>query len=126
MSILPHQLSVVIRVISRRDERQVVVFNAHPHRNEYLTSQAPPPSFRSAQAIVMKFGYYNFIVDQFTRLPPPLYADLSGKSVLVVGANTGIGFELVKHFARQSPQSLFLACRDEQKGRMAVDSTCPG
>jgi len=46
--------------------------------------------------------------------------NLSGKSVIVVGANTGIGFEAVKHFAKMKPARLILACRNEKKGQDAA------
>ena len=49
-----------------------------------------------------------------------LTADLKGKSVMVTGANTGLGFETAKHFARMKPARLILACRNEQKGLNAA------
>lgn len=45
-------------------------------------------------------------------------ADLSAKTVLVVGANVGIGFEASKHFARMQPERLIIACRSESKERL--------
>lgn len=38
-----------------------------------------------------------------TPICPLIRKDLSGKVVLVVGANTGLGFEAAKHFARMNP-----------------------
>ncbi|KAG2139826.1 uncharacterized protein EDB93DRAFT_691911 [Suillus bovinus] len=46
--------------------------------------------------------------------------DLSGKTVLVVGANVGIGLEASKHFARMQPARLIIACRSEAKGKVAL------
>ena len=71
----------------------------------------------------MKFDFLSFAAEQLTKLPEPIQADLTGKSILVVGANTGIGFELAKQFAQQRPQALILACRNETKGQAAVAST---
>ena len=51
---------------------------------------------------------------------PALYSDLTGKTVMVVGANTGIGFETAKHFAQMNPKRLILACRSEKKGLDAI------
>ena len=63
---------------------------------------------------------FDWIPEQFTN-PPPLYADLTGKTVLVVGANTGIGFDAAKHFAQMGPKRLILGCRNEAKGRNAIE-----
>ncbi|KAJ2914335.1 hypothetical protein MD484_g6085, partial [Candolleomyces efflorescens] len=46
--------------------------------------------------------------------------DLSGQTVIVVGANTGLGFEAAKHFARMNPGRLILACRSKEKGAAAA------
>ncbi|TFK62972.1 short-chain dehydrogenase [Pluteus cervinus] len=60
--------------------------------------------------------------DQLFTTPPPLVrADLSGKTVLVVGANVGLGFEAAKHFAEMQPERLILACRSETKGQEAIN-----
>ncbi|KAG6808152.1 hypothetical protein H0H93_000509 [Arthromyces matolae] len=39
---------------------------------------------------------------------------------MVIGANTGIGFEATKHFARMKPARLILACRSKEKGEAAI------
>ncbi|KAG1730894.1 hypothetical protein EDB19DRAFT_1739666 [Suillus lakei] len=44
----------------------------------------------------------------------------TGKTVLVVGANVGIGLEASKHFARMQPARLIIACRSEAKGKAAL------
>jgi NAD(P)-dependent dehydrogenase (short-subunit alcohol dehydrogenase family) len=46
--------------------------------------------------------------------------DLSGKVVLVTGANSGIGFEAAQLFASKGAR-VVLACRDAQRGAAAVD-----
>ena len=68
-----------------------------------------------------KFTAWSFLGEQFTRLPPPLYADLEGKTVLVIGANAGIGLEAAKHFAKMKPARLIVGCRSEERGRAAVE-----
>ncbi|KAJ4483524.1 hypothetical protein J3R30DRAFT_1794668 [Lentinula aciculospora] len=57
---------------------------------------------------------------QIKPLPPVLQAVLTDKTVIVTGANTGLGFEAAKHFARMNPGKLILACRNEDKGKQAV------
>ncbi|THH05494.1 hypothetical protein EW146_g9887, partial [Bondarzewia mesenterica] len=47
--------------------------------------------------------------------------DLSGKTVLTVGANTGLGFEAAKHFASMNPGKLVMGCRNADRGRKALE-----
>ncbi|KAJ7860404.1 hypothetical protein B0H14DRAFT_575715 [Mycena olivaceomarginata] len=68
----------------------------------------------------MRFSLWSFIVDQWSQQPPVLQVDLTGKTV-VVGANTGLGFEAAKHFATMTPGRLILACRSQSKGQAALD-----
>ncbi|KAJ7740465.1 hypothetical protein DFH07DRAFT_926586 [Mycena maculata] len=69
----------------------------------------------------MHVSVWDFIKSQLRKPKPVVEADLTGKTVVVLGANTGLGFEATKHFARMNPGRLILACRSEQKGRAAID-----
>lgn len=61
-----------------------------------------------------------FFCDQWRKIPAVVKTDLSGKTVMVVGANIGLGFEAAKHFATMNPQRLIIACRSKSKGEAAV------
>jgi NAD(P)-dependent dehydrogenase (short-subunit alcohol dehydrogenase family) len=50
----------------------------------------------------------------------PYQADLSAKTCIVTGANTGIGKEIAQAFARMGAH-VVLACRNEDKARRAVE-----
>ncbi|MEB3415448.1 oxidoreductase [Alteriqipengyuania sp. WL0013] len=45
--------------------------------------------------------------------------DQSGKTAIVTGANTGIGYEIARHLAMKGAR-VVLACRDEDKARDAI------
>ncbi len=62
------------------------------------------------------------IFDQWTTVPPVTKEDLDGKTVVVVGANTGIGFETCKHFAFMNPARIIMVCRSEERGTAATKS----
>ncbi|KAH9969293.1 hypothetical protein BGW80DRAFT_1461768 [Lactifluus volemus] len=64
-------------------------------------------------------------IHQFWKVEPVVHVDLTGKTVVVVGANVGLGFEAAKHFASMNPKRLVLACRSQQKGQAAVDGNHP-
>ncbi|KAJ7140939.1 hypothetical protein C8R44DRAFT_692833 [Mycena epipterygia] len=69
----------------------------------------------------MKLTIGQIIKDQYKKQPLVAKADLTSKTVIVVGANTGLGFDAAKHFARMNPGRLILACRSESKGQAAMD-----
>jgi retinol dehydrogenase-12 len=68
----------------------------------------------------MRFTVADFLRTQWTAIPPVLPAALTGKVVVIVGANTGIGYETAKHVALKRPQRLILACRSKDKGESAL------
>ncbi|KAK0186869.1 hypothetical protein F5146DRAFT_935933 [Armillaria mellea] len=61
-----------------------------------------------------------FVADQRRVNPEVVTVDLTGKTIVVIGANIGLGFEASKHFARMNPERLVLACRNEEKGKDAL------
>ena len=68
----------------------------------------------------MKKPMHALLCDQRQTVPPVARADLTGKTVMVIGANIGLGFEATKHFARMKPARLILACRSEAKAKAAI------
>ncbi|KAJ7212141.1 short-chain dehydrogenase [Mycena pura] len=68
-----------------------------------------------------KFGPPSkWLKDQWEKIPLKT-RDLKGRTVLVVGGNTGLGFEASKHLAAMKPQKLIVTSRSP-KGQAAVDS----
>ncbi|KAJ7096017.1 hypothetical protein C8R43DRAFT_264540 [Mycena crocata] len=64
---------------------------------------------------------WGFIQTQRITQQPVVRVDLTGQTVMVLGANTGLGFEAVQHFATMNPGRLILACRSQSKGQAALD-----
>jgi len=62
---------------------------------------------------------------QFTKLPYPV-VDCTGKTIVVVGSNIGMGKEAVRHFARLNASKVIIAVRSTSKGEEAkidIEST---
>lgn len=55
-------------------------------------------------------------------LPAITPQDLTGKVVIVTGANAGIGFETAKSIASMNPKHLIMACRSIERGQQAAKS----
>ncbi|PNH76683.1 hypothetical protein VD0001_g856 [Verticillium dahliae] len=58
---------------------------------------------------------------QFKDLPVPDTLQ-TGRTIIITGANVGLGLEAARHFARLQPDRVIIACRDKTKGDTAVHS----
>jgi NAD(P)-dependent dehydrogenase (short-subunit alcohol dehydrogenase family) len=72
-----------------------------------------------------KGSFPEFLLNQWSRVYELGPQDLTGKNVLVVGANVGLGFEAAKHFAAMNPASISITCRSVKKAEDAVQGECP-
>jgi retinol dehydrogenase 12 len=70
----------------------------------------------------MKLSFFGFLREQLATVPPVEHEDLSGKTIVVIGANVGLGFEAAKHFARMNPDRIILGCRSKERGEAAATS----
>jgi retinol dehydrogenase-12 len=66
-------------------------------------------------------GFLGFIYRQKTFTPKPLppSTSLAGSTVLITGANIGLGYAAALHIASRSPSLLILCVRDISKGETA-------
>ncbi|KAG1870212.1 short-chain dehydrogenase [Suillus subalutaceus] len=61
-----------------------------------------------------KLTIFGYLREQWTKLPIST-ADVSDQSLVVVGANVGLGNEAAVHLAQLKPKSLLITSRDEVK-----------
>jgi NAD(P)-dependent dehydrogenase (short-subunit alcohol dehydrogenase family) len=62
-------------------------------------------------------GLYEFIKDQYATLPLAITPqEAKGKTYVVTGANTGLGFECAKHLVRLGSTKVIIAVRSSKKG----------
>ena len=79
-----------------------------------------------AATLLAGIGIYTFVRSQDGKSGPDEIwtasdmPDLSGKVIIVTGANSGIGYEAAKEFARKGAQTI-LACRSMDKAEAALD-----
>ncbi|KAJ6551763.1 short-chain dehydrogenase [Mycena capillaripes] len=69
--------------------------------------------------ILKQVASWKWISDQYTHLDIPA-SDLIGKTVVLTGANRGLGFEAAKHFAHLNVERLILGCRNIDAGNAAA------
>ncbi|ESZ98598.1 hypothetical protein SBOR_1048 [Sclerotinia borealis F-4128] len=62
-----------------------------------------------------------FLKSQFKTLPYP-DTSFAGQTIIITGANTGLGLEAAKHIVRLNAARVILACRTLSKGEAAVAS----
>jgi retinol dehydrogenase-12 len=61
----------------------------------------------------------DFIKSQLTKIPKIIPVNLSKSTVLITGANTGLGLEAAREILHSKPERLILAVRNVEKGNVA-------
>ncbi|KAK7464845.1 hypothetical protein VKT23_006050 [Stygiomarasmius scandens] len=69
-----------------------------------------------------RYTVFRYLKEQRRGIPAVVKANLRGKTIVVVGANVGLGYEAAKHFASMNPGRLILACRNLQRGEEAISN----
>lgn len=63
-----------------------------------------------------------YMYSQFFFTPPYPTNDFAGQTIIVTGANTGLGLEAARHLVRLNAEKVILAVRNLQKGEAAKKS----
>lgn len=61
----------------------------------------------------------HLMYSQFFVTPKYPATDCTGKTIIVTGANVGLGKEAARHFARLNAEKVIIACRSTEKGEAA-------
>jgi hypothetical protein len=112
--LLVYQYFLTQGAVAVCDTSRQGIYNA----GTYSSSLYSQPFRTFATMVQHKFS--TFVRDQLWKVDPVVRVDLTGKTVVIVGANVGLGFEAAKHFASMNPKRLVLACRSQEKGQAAV------
>jgi NAD(P)-dependent dehydrogenase (short-subunit alcohol dehydrogenase family) len=64
----------------------------------------------------------NLLWSQYFISIPQIETSFEGKTVIVTGANTGLGLETARHFTRLGAEKVIIACRTISKGEAAKKS----
>jgi retinol dehydrogenase-12 len=69
-------------------------------------------------------GFFGFLWNQWAFKPKPVATSktLEGKTILITGANIGLGFETARELATHKPSRLILGVRNAEKGETAKES----
>jgi NAD(P)-dependent dehydrogenase (short-subunit alcohol dehydrogenase family) len=65
---------------------------------------------------------FNLLKSQYLVSLPYPETSFEGKTVIVTGANTGLGFEAARHITRLGASRVIIACRTAEKGEAAKKS----
>src|SRR6195952_1520050 len=66
--------------------------------------------------------FFNFLKSQWTFTPTYPTTSYEGQTVIVTGANVGLGFEAARHITRLGASKVILAVRSLSKGNEAKKS----
>ncbi len=69
--------------------------------------------------VVLSFGRTGFLIHRLEFDPADLEVDLHGRTCVVTGANTGLGYATASALARQGAE-VWLLCRDPGRGQSAL------
>ncbi|KAJ7625658.1 hypothetical protein FB45DRAFT_70295 [Roridomyces roridus] len=69
----------------------------------------------------LRFLFFTFLPDQFLSNLPEIDRNLTGRTFLITGSNTGLGLAAAIHLARLKASHLILGVRDLEKGAKAKE-----
>jgi hypothetical protein len=105
----------------RRHRNVLRICTRHRRRNRLPSTRASGEiPLHVVSDIMGRVGFLQNIQNQRWEVAPVEHVDLTGKTVVIVGANVGLGFEAAKHFASMNPKRLVLGCRSQEKGQAAL------
>ena len=101
---------------------QIFLVISADRSHHFVFCQVSILAARSTPCINAMAQIFDFVYSQLWVVPPLPQADHTGQTVIVTGANVGLGLEAARHFTQFNARKVIVAVRNIEKGEKAKQS----